>query len=138
MINKYVIVKGHPVLFSNELIHAEVVRNIEGLDGAGFFIIRKDHQVSKLNVVCLGESTSLCIKSRPEIDQVIIADFLNLEQHKTGISEMEPCGFKCTKCERSLVSKEFHFVFFNYVLKFLALNIYWCIACKANKWDWNK
>lgn len=137
MINKYVIVKGHPVLFSNELIHAEVVRNIDGLDGAGFFIIIKDKQVSRLNVVCSGESTSLSVKSRPEIDQVIIADFLNIAKNKMGTPEMEPSGFKCNKCDRSLVSKEFQFIFFNRVLKFSPLKIHWCIACKVRKWGWS-
>ena len=77
---KYIIIKGYPVLFSSEMNHAFLADKAEDIEGAGFFTITKSKEKQKLEVVCLGESVSLSVRSRPEIDQKIIADFLKLEQ----------------------------------------------------------
>ncbi|MES2427560.1 MAG: hypothetical protein V4560_11335 [Bacteroidota bacterium] len=79
MLRKYVIIKGQPILFSTEIIHADVVSKVTDVESAGFFIITNGDKDKKINVMCLGESVSLAINSRPEIDEEIIKEFLTLK-----------------------------------------------------------
>lgn len=77
-INKYIIINGSPVLFAPDFIHADMVCANGNVESAGFFLIRKDEVSESLKVICIGESTSLSISSRPEIDQKLIASYLGL------------------------------------------------------------
>ena len=73
---KYIISKdGIPVLFSCDIIHAEVLQN--GFLSAGFLILRYDVVKSVFFVKCFGESSSLKVKSELEADEKIIEDFFN-------------------------------------------------------------
>jgi hypothetical protein len=78
MMQKYIIINGQPILFPAEIIHADMVDNILSVESAGFFVIVKDGKNRIWEVVCMGESTSLAIHSRPELDQQIIKTFLRL------------------------------------------------------------
>lgn len=122
MVNKYVIVKGHPVLFSSELIHAEVVNNTGDLEGAGFFVIMRDAQTQKTKVICLGESTSLAVSSRPEIDQKIIGDFLKLEKGTAAQAPlMSSPEYKSSDCNTDTTKKKHWVVILKYISRFLFL-----------------
>jgi hypothetical protein len=79
-INKYIIINGSPVLFSQNIIHADMVSEQDNVDSAGFFLIRKDKGSQQLKVVCMGESTSLSVASRPEMDQQLILNYLGLNK----------------------------------------------------------
>jgi len=75
MFRKYVIIDSTPILFSNDLIHASVADAYLGkVKSAGFFLVAKNNL--NMEVICFGESTSLKIKSRPQIDAAIILRFL--------------------------------------------------------------
>jgi hypothetical protein len=76
MIKKYVISNGFPVLFSTEFTHAHVADKIGTVESAGFFLIIYNKKKQPINIICMGESTSLHINSRPQIDAKIIRDFL--------------------------------------------------------------
>lgn len=78
-INKYIIINGSPVLFSPDFMHADIVCTNGNVESAGFFLIRKDESTENMKVICIGESTSLSISSRPEIDQKLIAKYLGLK-----------------------------------------------------------
>lgn len=80
MLRKYIIIAGQPVLFSHEMQHTDVIGKIAGIESAGYFIISKNKEGEELRVTCLGDSLSLAVGSRPEIDQKIIAGFLKMEQ----------------------------------------------------------
>lgn len=76
-LKKYLVIDGNPVLFPCELIHADVAgANTQKVDSAGFFLIWKSH--SGTRIICSGESDSLSIASRPEIDQQLISKYLCL------------------------------------------------------------
>lgn len=79
MIKKYVIIDGKPIIFPNEVIHSSVVPPVLVAESAGFFFILRGVSVDKPKVVCMGESTSLSISSRPQIDEKIIGQFLQLD-----------------------------------------------------------
>lgn len=79
MIGKYIILNGNPILFPNDIIHSEMVNQVIGVESAGFFFILYDQKIQTQKVICMGESTSLSICSRPETDQKIIASFLQLK-----------------------------------------------------------
>ena len=73
---KYIISEGGiPVLFSCDLIHDEVLNS--GCVSAGFLVLRYDSVKALFVVRCFGESKSLKLKSRLEIDAKIIQDFFN-------------------------------------------------------------
>ncbi|WGQ11647.1 hypothetical protein QG516_08275 [Pedobacter gandavensis] len=76
-LRKYIVVKGNPILFPSDLVHAEVAGQDNLVDSAGFFVIVKDKKGKR--VVCIGESTSLSIASKPERDQKLIARYLGIE-----------------------------------------------------------
>ncbi|WP_316831019.1 hypothetical protein [Pedobacter aquatilis] len=73
---KYIIVSGHPVLFANELVHADVAgENKDNVDSAGFVVL--EISCKNIEVTCMGESTSLNKSSNPEVDERLILDFLS-------------------------------------------------------------
>jgi len=76
-LRKYIVVKGSPILFPSDLVHAEVAGQDNVVESAGFFVIVKDKKGKR--VVCIGESTSLSIASKPEIDQKLIAQYLGID-----------------------------------------------------------
>lgn len=76
-LRKYIIVKGSPILFPSDLIHAEVAGKDNEVESAGFFVIVKDKKGKR--VVCIGESSSLSIASKPERDQQLIARYLGID-----------------------------------------------------------
>lgn len=78
MIHKYVIIKGQPILFSAEIIHADIADKDLDIESAGFFVIVRDGKRRIWKVMCMGQSTSLGIHSRPVLDQKIIKTFLRL------------------------------------------------------------
>lgn len=67
-----------PILFPTDLIHANVVGPNHNIDSAGFFLIIKEKTGPR--VLCMGESSSLSISSNPDIDQDLIANYLELEE----------------------------------------------------------
>lgn len=77
-INKYIIINGSPILFAPDFIHKDIVGANGNVESAGFFLLRKDEATAQLKVICIGESTSLSISSRPEIDQKLISNYLGL------------------------------------------------------------
>ncbi|QQT24256.1 helix-turn-helix transcriptional regulator [Sphingobacterium spiritivorum] len=81
-IKKYIIIEGSPVLFPLEFMHSDMVHNGAKIESAGFFIIVQDSKAQQLKVKCMGESTSLSIKSHPEKDEIIIAQYLGLDTGK--------------------------------------------------------
>lgn len=78
-LRKYIVVNGSPILFPSDLIHAEVAGKLNEVESAGFFVIVKDKKGKR--VVCIGESSSLSISSKPEIDQKLIAHYLGIDDH---------------------------------------------------------
>lgn len=78
VIQKYLIVKGSPVLFSSDFLHADMVSAAGEVESAGFFLLRKNKADKSLSVICIGESSSLSISSRPDVDQLLIANYLGL------------------------------------------------------------
>ena len=79
-INKYIIINGSPVLFSPDFIHSDMARSKGKVESAGFFFILKDETTKQHEVICIGESDSLSICSRPEIDQKVISKYLGLDK----------------------------------------------------------
>ncbi|MGJ1445545.1 hypothetical protein ACR79S_02250 [Sphingobacterium spiritivorum] len=82
-IKKYIIVGSSPVLFPVEFTHAEMASRGAKIESAGFFIIFEDRD-KQLKVRCMGESTSLKIKSHPQRDEILIAAYLGLDITKQG------------------------------------------------------
>ncbi|MGJ1195391.1 helix-turn-helix transcriptional regulator [Sphingobacterium spiritivorum] len=80
-IKKYIIIDGSPVLFPVEFVHADMAYNGAHIESAGFFILLQDSD-QKLKVKCMGESTSLGVKSHPERDELLIAKYLGLDSGK--------------------------------------------------------
>jgi hypothetical protein len=78
MINKYVIIKGQPILFSDKIVHADVVKSVKDVESAGF-IITNNIPRQDMKIISLGASTSLAINSHPETDENIIRKFLTME-----------------------------------------------------------
>lgn len=74
---KYIVIDGNPILFPNTLIHSDVAgSNHHRVESAGFFQIWNSPKGPI--VICSGESDSLSVSSRPEIDQVLISKCLGL------------------------------------------------------------
>jgi len=72
---KYVIVEGSAIVFSAAIQHKDMVRYNQRCDGAGFvsFSTKKDEWGDeKIQANCYGESISLGIKSREDIDSQIV------------------------------------------------------------------
>ena len=80
MIKKYIISNGLPVLFPAEITHADIANKIGIVESAGFFLIIYNKKKQPINIVCMGESTSLLISSRPKIDAKIIKNFF-MDKH---------------------------------------------------------
>ncbi|SUJ06321.1 DNA-binding transcriptional regulator AraC [Sphingobacterium spiritivorum] len=80
-IKKYIIIDGSPVLFPVEFVHADMAYKGANIESAGFFILLYDKD-QQLKVKCMGESTSLGIKSHPERDELLIAKYLGLDNGK--------------------------------------------------------
>ncbi|MBB6130745.1 hypothetical protein HDF22_004890 [Mucilaginibacter lappiensis] len=57
-------------------MHSEMVSKTLKVDSAGFCFLIKNKRSGELKVICMGESTSLSVRSRPEIDQKIVSRFL--------------------------------------------------------------
>ena len=73
---KYVITKDNePMLFSKNIIHSKVTVNIIR---AGFVGMLINEKLSKFEIACFGESSSLNLKSDAILDKIIIEKFLNL------------------------------------------------------------
>ena len=72
--SKYVIVDSgllYPIVFSEMIHHAEVVRAFGGCPiGAGFCYVDNN------KYVCYGEATSLNVESRGEVDSLILNNLL--------------------------------------------------------------
>jgi len=76
VIKKYIVVSGHPVLFANELLHADVAGVYkEQVESAGFVAL--ELSCKGVEVTCMGESSSLNISSNPNIDELLILKFLS-------------------------------------------------------------
>ncbi len=72
---KYVIVEGSAIVFSAAIQHKDMVGYNQKCDGAGFvsFSMKKDEWGDEIiQAHCHGESISLGIKSREDIDSRII------------------------------------------------------------------
>ena len=72
---KYVIVDGNAIVFSAAIQHKSIVGYGQKVDGAGFVkFIAVKNQWGENEVVaeCYGESISLGIKSRPELDSRLV------------------------------------------------------------------
>ena len=72
---KYVIVKGEAIVFSECIIHKDMVGINEKAEGAGFvqftpFI--NEWGEERVKATCYGESVSLGVKSNEERDSLII------------------------------------------------------------------
>jgi hypothetical protein len=80
MFQKYIIVRGKPILFPTEILHADILGGLVKVDSAGFFAVL--NQYGEPVIVCFGESVSLAVGSRPEIDAKIILEFLHLKNKK--------------------------------------------------------
>lgn len=73
---KYVITEsGVPIFFSCDIRHADILK--DGTASAGFLVLRYDVSKAVFLARCFGESSSLKVKSKLEIDQRIIEDFFN-------------------------------------------------------------
>lgn len=83
-IKKYIIINGSPILFPIEFIHADVAYEGAKVESAGFFTILKDRENQEIKVRCMGESTSLSVKSRPGIDEILIAKYLGISVEQKG------------------------------------------------------
>ncbi|MGJ1265549.1 helix-turn-helix transcriptional regulator [Sphingobacterium spiritivorum] len=89
-IKKYIIIGGNPVLFPLEFTHADMAYKGAQVESAGFFMILQNKE-GEWKVKCLGESTSLGIKSHPERDEMLISTYLGLEtkiENKKTIPEV--------------------------------------------------
>ena len=76
-LKKYIVINGSPVLFPCDLVHADVAGNhTEQVESAGFFLLLVTPEGAR--VICSGESDSLSVSSRPEIDQQLISIYLGL------------------------------------------------------------
>jgi len=75
MIKKYIIVNATPIIFDARLTHADVGDSYKaGIESAGMFILLL--RENQLKIQCFGESLSLEIKSRPQVDSEILQQFL--------------------------------------------------------------
>jgi len=73
---KYIVIDGNPILFGSNLIHAEVAgEKRKSVESAGFVYL--EYTEGNLEVICMGESTSLKVASRGEIDASLIYNLLN-------------------------------------------------------------
>lgn len=72
---KYIInVKNEPILFSRYILHNTINQEAKS---AGFMILNYDSLANLFVVKCFGESTTLMLKSNPQIDEKLIESFLN-------------------------------------------------------------
>lgn len=78
IIQKYLIVKDTPVLFSSSILHAYMVSAAGKVESAGFFVLHRSKADHSLKVICFGESSSLLISSRPDVDQQLISSYLGI------------------------------------------------------------
>ncbi|EFK59246.1 helix-turn-helix transcriptional regulator [Sphingobacterium spiritivorum] len=112
-IKKYIIIDGNPVLFPVEFQHASMANNGTRVESAGFFMILQDKE-GQLRVKCLGESTSLRLKSHPERDEMLITKYLGLDpltENKQAIPEVSVYLNSEIECLRDLakaMSKTFN------------------------------
>lgn len=69
---KYIITDGGAILFPEEVVHKQVAYGFKAMKlpiySAGFVKIDGE------KIICFGESTSLDIKSKPEVDSIIIKE----------------------------------------------------------------
>jgi len=73
---KYIISEdGVPIFFGCDMKHEDVLN--EGFLSAGFLVLRYDSGKNIFLARCFGDSTSLKVKSKLEIDAKIIEDFFN-------------------------------------------------------------
>lgn len=73
---KYIIINGKPIVFDSDLLHADIVSENTRIDSAGFVTFWEN--IGGVKIICSGESTSLSISSRPGVDEILIAKYLNL------------------------------------------------------------
>jgi hypothetical protein len=72
---KYVIVKGKAIVFSELIIHSDMVGYNQKAEGAGFVQFTpyvNEWGEERVKATCYGESVSLNVKSREEEDSLII------------------------------------------------------------------
>ena len=80
---KYIInVNNLPVLFSRDILHNTIAQEVLS---AGFLVIRYDANSTRFVVKCFGESTTLHIKSNPNVVNELIEDFLNSKKNEFHI-----------------------------------------------------
>jgi hypothetical protein len=73
---KYVIVEQRAIVFFEGITHSEMVGHNQKCEGAGFvdFVIENDEYGDKrVKAKCYGESVSLKIESRGDIDSFIVS-----------------------------------------------------------------
>lgn len=78
VIQKYLIVKETPILFSSSILHADMVSAAGKVESAGFFVLHISKVNHSVKVICFGESSSLLISSRLDLDQQIISNYLGV------------------------------------------------------------
>jgi hypothetical protein len=72
---KYIVADGRAIVFSAAIQHSDMARGFGEVEGAGFVTFRtKEDEYGETIVTshCYGESISLGIKSRGEIDSKIV------------------------------------------------------------------
>ena len=72
---KYIIADGSAIVFSPALKHSEMAAGFNNIDGAGFVSFRSTQDEYGDTVIvanCYGESISLGIKSRGDLDSRIV------------------------------------------------------------------
>ena len=82
MCAKYIVHKGIPIVFPEGLTHAIVCRQLfhdVDVESAGFVqIIRRDDGLIKIH--CYGESCSLGVRSRGQIDSNLLRDVFQIDE----------------------------------------------------------
>ncbi|OQP64668.1 hypothetical protein A3860_18070 [Niastella vici] len=67
-------VNNIPILFPLEIMHSDVVQQVQQAQSAGFFVLRLNSY--GVDVYCWGESTSLNLQSKQAQDAHIIKEFI--------------------------------------------------------------
>lgn len=75
-LKKYIIISNTPIIFGNDLLHAEVAgEKKNAVESAGYVFIYTASEW--VGAICMGESDSLGISSRGVIDAELIQKLLN-------------------------------------------------------------
>jgi hypothetical protein len=72
---KYIIVNGSAIVFSSAIQHSDMARGLGTVAGAGFVTFgskQDEYGETIITAYCYGESISLDIKSRGDVDSKIV------------------------------------------------------------------